>query len=152
MGTEVILELDNTYPTGIAFDSAGRMTWAELNKKRIVRSDPPYHDWDVVAELPQEAAPDGCAYTTGGDLVVATLFSGGLDVVSPAHDSAPMRLKWADDAVPTDCMFQGSNLWVTDARGFRDPAKPSGRLWRLETDVEGSELLTPLASASPANK
>ena len=61
-GTEVIFELDNTYPTGIAFDSGGRMTWCELNTKRIARSDPPYSEWKPVADFHKTPHPTA-AYT-----------------------------------------------------------------------------------------
>lgn len=148
-GAEVIFELENTYPTGIAFDAAGRLTWAELSTKRIVRSDPPYSKWEIVAQLQQDAAPDGFAYATDGRLLVSTLFSGGIDTVSPSQPTElPVRLKWADDVVATDCMFDEQVLWVTDARGFRDPSNPSGRLWRLETNVVGARLLPPWPSTN----
>jgi hypothetical protein len=43
--------------------------------------------------------------------------------------------------VATNCAFEGSTLWVTDASSASDEVeRPSVRLWRLETSLAGKEL------------
>jgi gluconolactonase len=139
-GAEVAWELGNTFPNGLAFDPGGRLVWMESHTRRAVgvRTD---GGWETLAELPDDTTPDGCAYAADGRLVVATLFSGGLDVITWTSDVAVTeRLTWADGVVPTNCCFDGNAIWVTDVRRDWDTAHDTGKLWRLETTMTGLPL------------
>jgi gluconolactonase len=139
-GTELLHELGNTFPNGLAFDASGRLVWMESHPKRAVGVTDD-GAWEVLAQLGAETTPDGCAYASDGRLVVATLFSGGLDVISwRSGDTSIERLTWAEGVVPTNCCFGGSSIWVTDVRADWDVAHDTGRLWRLETDITGLPL------------
>ena len=72
---------------------------------------------------------------------MATLFSGGLDVITWGPDGSSIeRLTWAEGVVPTNCCFEGDRIWVTDVRTDWDVAHDTGKLWRLETDLTGLPL------------
>ena len=139
-GTELVFELGNTFPNGLAFDPAGRLVWMESHTKRVmgVTLD---GGWESLVQLGQETTPDGCAYASDGRLVVATLFAGGLDVVEWGADGPRVeRMTWADGVVTTNCCFQRSSIWVTDVGTDHQKTRNTGRLWRLETSLTGLPL------------
>ena len=139
-GTAIHHELGNTFPNGLAFDPTGRLIWMESHRKRAVGQIAD-GGWEPLAQLGAETTPDGCAYASDGRLVVATLFSGGLDVVA-WEDGGPRieRVTWGSGVVTTNCCFDGSALWVTDVTTDWDKAHDTGRLWRLETTLTGLPL------------
>ncbi len=144
-GTQIVHELGNTFPNGLAFDPAGRLVWVESHTRAVVRATGD-GGHEVVTRLAPETTPDGCAFTTDGRLVVAVLFAGGLDVLDPAATEAGVeRITWADGVVPTNCCLGGSTIWVTDVGRDWDTSHTGGRLWRLETTLTG----LPLQPGSP---
>jgi len=139
-GTELAYELGNTFPNGLAFDPAGRLVWMESHTRRAVGALPG-GGWETLAQLAGDTTPDGCAYASDGRLVVATLFSGGLEVITwTAGDTAIERMTWAEGVVPTNCCFDGNAIWVTDVRTDWDTAHDTGKLWRVETTLSGLPL------------
>jgi gluconolactonase len=139
-GTELVYELGNTFPNGLAFSAAGRLVWMESHTKRVIGVTPD-GGWETLVQLGAETTPDGCAYAADGRLVVATLMTGGLDVIEwSAAGPRTERIKWADGAVTTNCCFDGNSIWVTDVGRDWDRSRDSGRLWRLETTLTGLPL------------
>ncbi len=140
-GTELIYELGNTFPNGLAFDPSNRLVWMESHTKRIIGATPG-GGWEMLAQLGQETTPDGCAYAADGRLVVAILDAGGLEVVDWSGGSPTMeRLIWAPGVVVTNCCFDGSAIYVTDVSSDWGSARDTGKLWRLETTLTGLPLL-----------
>ena len=45
-------------------------------------------------------------------------------------------------ALPTNCCFDGSALWVTDFGRYYETVPGRGRLWRVETDAVGAAVAT----------
>lgn len=140
-GTELLYELGNTFPNGLAFSPDGRFVWMESHTKRVVGVTPDGKP-ETLAQLAPETTPDGCAYAADGRLVVATLFTGGLDVVEWTGEGTNIeRITWtADGAVNTNCCFEGSSIWVTDVGADWVNSHDTGRLWRLETTLVGLAL------------
>jgi gluconolactonase len=138
--TEILAELPNVHPNGIAFGPNGDLFWVESLSRRIVwyRNGQP----EIVTQLEPPSLPDGCAFTTDGCLVIATLFSGGIHAVRLEDIGGEAELiSWADDLRTTNVAFEGKTLWVTDAGlDYERIDNPSGRLWRLETESEGLSL------------
>jgi gluconolactonase len=138
--TQVVHQVRPVFPNGIGFDAKRRLTWSESRTKTLTASgDPP----SVVCHFDAPGRPDGFAVCADGTLAVATLQSGGLDFVAPPGGRARTahRQIWAEDVVATNCAFEGSTLWVTDASSASDEVeRPSGRLWRLETNLAGLKL------------
>jgi gluconolactonase len=83
--------------------------------------------------------PDGLAVAADGRLFVTTVTSHGVSVVSPDGELLD-HLHLDDDALPTNCCFEGSALWVTDFGTGYEKTQRRGRLWRVETDVVGTAL------------
>jgi gluconolactonase len=139
-GTELLHELGNTFPNGLAFSPSGRLVWMESHTKRVIGVTPD-GSWETLAQLGDETTPDGCAYAADGRLVVATLMTGGLDVVEWTPDGPRIeRMLWADGVVNTNCAFEGSSIWVTDVSADWQKARDTGKLWRLETSLTGLPL------------
>jgi gluconolactonase len=141
-GTEVLFELQNVHPNGLAFSSDGDLVWVESVSRRVIRVVDGHPS--TIAQLDGPALPDGCAFSSTDELVIATFFSGGLHVVAwGGSRPSPTAIRWTPEEVrPTNVAFEGSRLWVTDAGPrFEDRSTPSGRLWRLETDTKGLALL-----------
>lgn len=139
-GTQVLYELANVHPNGLAFDSEGRLVWVESVTGRAVRAV--HGEQTVIAELGGPSLPDGCAFTADDALVVATFMSGGIHIVTWGDDIGEVAFEWwAPGVRATNVAFDGSTLWVTDAG---EPPHVidhlGGRLWRLETTLAGLPL------------
>jgi gluconolactonase len=136
---EVVAELESVYPNGIAAEAGGSVVWVESYTRRVQRWHPGGRV-ELVAELAENHVPDGLKVAANGDLWVTTVTSGGIDVVSP--DGSRVDLV-AVGAIPTNCAFSGSTLYVTDGGvpGEGEEATYGGVLWAVHLDdAEGMEL------------
>ena len=72
---EMLLELPDVYPNGIAFDAQQRLYWTESAAHRIRRLE----DGEPVTfcQLPDAHVPDGMAFAADGRLFVCTTISQG---------------------------------------------------------------------------
>jgi gluconolactonase len=135
--TEIVHDVGPTFPNGIGFDRDNRLVWAETRTKRLMAAGQPP---SIVAQLDSQGSGDGFAVCSDGTLVVATLFSGGIDIVLPGQDGERrvLRERWSEGVVATNCAFEGATLWVTDASSTPDVIdQPTGRLWQLRTQLRG---------------
>jgi gluconolactonase len=135
--TEIVHELGNTYPNGIAIDAGGRCVWAETHTHELRSAD------GVIADLGPDGTGDGFAIADDGTIVVATAFSGALHVVAPGADGSRgvETVRWADDLMLSNCAFDGHVLWVADpTTGWDRSDVYQGRLWRLELSLRGGVL------------
>ena len=90
--------------------------------------------------LPAPVVPDGLKRAANGDFYVTGVDSGTVEIV--AADGTP-RGRLAVGRVPTNCLFDGTALYVTDGGrpGLAATDLPSGALWRLELDgIAGAPL------------
>jgi gluconolactonase len=133
-GGEVLIALEPSYTNGIAFLADGRLCWVESYWRTVcVLEDGKRR---VLATLPEAHIPDGLDVAADGRLFISTISSHGITVLSPEGELLD-HLYLDDDAIPTNCCFEGSTLWVTDfTMGYED-AEGIGRLWRVETDAVG---------------
>jgi gluconolactonase len=85
--------------------------------------------------------PDGLKIDVQGNFWVTTVTSGGIDVVS--HDGKALDFL-ALDAVPLNCIFDGTTLCIADAGKAEcdDPAPMTGRLLRIEVGIHGMPLFS----------
>jgi gluconolactonase len=135
---EVLAELEPVYPNGVVVEADGSVVWVESYTRAVKRrrGDGSVEELRV---LDEGHVPDGLAVAANGDLYVTSVTSGGIDVV--AADGAEAGFV-AVGAVPTNCAFSGSTLYVTDGGvpGEGD-ATYGGVLWAVELDgVTGLEL------------
>ncbi len=134
---EMIAELEPVYPNGIVVERDGSVVWVESYEGRVKR-------WRCgelreLAVLVAGHAPDGLAVADNGTLYVTTTASGGIDVLAPdgaASGFVPVG------AVPTNCAFAGSTLYVTDGghQGASAIPEPVGVLWAVDVEVTGQPL------------
>lgn len=129
---QLLAELESVYPNGIVVESSGAVVWVESYTRRVVRLEPG-GDPVELAILDEGHVPDGLKVALDGSLYVTSVTSGGIDVVAPTGGVVSFL---GVGAVPTNCAFAGSTLYVTDGGepGESEEASYGGRLWRVELD------------------
>jgi gluconolactonase len=126
-----------TFPNGIAIEADGSVVWAESYTGMVRRLRLESGAVEDIARLPGEnPIADGMAVAADGRLFVTTVNGGGIEVLHP--DGTYDRFIGAG-VIPTNCVFHGSDLFMTDAGVRADTADASygGQLWRLGVGVEG---------------
>ena len=133
---ELLVELEATYPNGIAVEDDGSLVWTESYERRLRRRRPDGSIETVATFAEEEAVPDGLAIGPAGELYVTVLFAGGLRVLGA--DGAD-RGSLAVGAIDSNCTFGGSSLYVTDfgTNPVAEVLEPDGVLWRIELDGPG---------------
>jgi gluconolactonase len=138
-GTAHILEeLDHTYPNGIVAEADGAIVWVESYTRRMIRRRPDGTK-SIIHTFDDGHIPDGFKIDARGNFWVTTVTSGGINIVS--RDGAAMDFL-ALDAVPLNCIFDGTSLYVADF-GKADPAEAApmvGRLLRVDVGIRGMPL------------
>lgn len=133
-GGEVLIELPPSFVNGLAFTPDGRLIWVESYSRDVCVLDEGRRV--LLCTLPENHVPDGLAIAADGRLFIATSASHGITIVGPTGEILD-HLYLDDQALPTNCCFVGSDLWVTDfGVGFR-AGNGRGRLWQVETDGVG---------------
>ena len=139
-GTGVLLEeVPNAYPNGIVAEPDGSIVWVESYDRCVYRKRPGTPSVKI-RQLPEGHVPDGLKIDERGNLWVTTFMSGGVDVI--AADGSPIDFLQTG-GVPLNCVFQGTDLIITD---FGDltavpaTAPMTGRLWRVPVAVRGMPL------------
>jgi gluconolactonase len=138
-GTAHILEeLDHVYPNGIVAEPDGSIVWVESYTRRMIRRRPNGAK-SVIHHFPDKHIPDGFKIDTSGNFWVTTVSSGGLDIV--ARDGEAMDFLDLK-AVPLNCVFGGTSLYVADFGVFDTSASASmgGRLLKVDVGVAGMTL------------
>jgi gluconolactonase len=134
----LLAELDPpTFPNGIAIEADGSVVWAESYTGMVRRLRLDTAAIEDIAVLPGEKPiADGMAVGADGSLYVTTVNGGGIEVLTP--DGSYVRHITAG-TIPTNCVFAGRDLIMTDAGVLADTADASygGQLWRLSIDTEG---------------
>lgn len=125
-----------TFPNGIAIEADGSVVWAEsyTGMVRRLRSEGTI---EVIARLPGERpVADGMAVAADGRLFVTTVNGGGIEVI---HSDGRYDFHLKAGVIPTNCVFSGTDLFMTDAGVLADSADASfgGQLWRIGTGIEG---------------
>ena len=136
---EMLLELPDVYPNGIAFDAQQRLYWTESMAHRVRRME----NWEPVTfcQLSDDHVPDGMAFAADGRLFVATTVSLGVTVISADGDVLD-EIRLGEHA--TNCIFDGPALYVTATREPDIEASArTGTFWRVDTDAPGGLDLIP---------
>jgi gluconolactonase len=138
-GGEMLLELPEVYPNGIAFDAQQRLYWTESMAHRVRRME--NGEPVTFCQLSDEHVPDGMAFAADGRLFVATTVSQGVTVISP-EGVVLEEIHLGEHA--TNCIFDGPALYVTATREPDIEASArTGTFWRVETDAPGGLDLIP---------
>lgn len=126
-----------TFPNGIAIEADGSVVWAESYTGMVRRLNPDTLQITDICKLPGEnPVADGMAVAADGRLFVTTVNGGGIDVVNK-DGSYDQFLKLG--VIPTNCVFSGTDLYMTDAGVLADSSDPNmgGQLWLLKDVTEG---------------
>lgn len=126
-----------TFPNGIAIEADGSVVWAESYTGMVRRLNPETMQITNICKLPGEnPVADGLAVAADGRLFVTTVNGGGIDVVN-RDGSYDQFIKLG--VIPTNCVFSGVDLYMTDAGVLADSSDPNmgGQLWLLKDVTEG---------------
>ena len=136
-----------TYCNGIGFDEAGRLLWVESYPRAVWRREA---DMAVrrLCLLPHGHVPDGFAVAEDGRIFVASCGSHGITVVSPEGELLD-HVTLDEQAYPSNCCFDGSDLLVTDFGTDMESRPDAGRLWRVPTDARGAPTHTGTVQPTP---
>ena len=123
----LVVEAGPTFPNGITVEADGNVVWVESLTRAVRR----YHvDTGKVEDIcvleDPDAIPDGLKPATNGDLYIATVLTGGVNVVG-ADGTDKGLLKGFGDYV-SNVQFRGSTLYVTDIGGGTGDDKRVPRL------------------------
>jgi gluconolactonase len=137
----VVAEAGQTFPNGITVEADGNVVWVESFTRavrRYVVATGKVEDLCILED--EDAIPDGLKPAANGDLYIATVLTGGVNVVAPDGTEKGL-LKGFGDYV-SNVQFQGSTLYVTAlGGGTRDDAEYHGSISRTTLDgVTGLEL------------
>jgi gluconolactonase len=136
---EMVLELPDVYPNGIAFDAQRRLYWTESMAHRVCR-------WEsggaaVFCQFSDDYVPDGMAFAADGRAFVCTTVSEGVTVVSP-EGVFMEHIDLGEHA--TNCIFDGPTLYVTATHVAEiEASQRTGTLWAVDTDASGGLPLIP---------
>jgi gluconolactonase len=131
----------STFPNGIAVEADGSLVWAESYSGMVRRLNISSLVIEDICKLPGDnPIADGLAVAQDGRLFVTTVNGGGIDVINSdgSYDQFITVGK-----IPTNCVFSGSDLYVTDAGVFANSAEPKmlGQLLRLNNVTAGLPAL-----------
>lgn len=139
----LVVELDPpTFPNGIAIEADGSVVWAESYTGMVRRCQPNGSGIEDIGMLPGDhPVADGLAIAADGRLFVTTVNGGGIDVLNA--DGTYDRFIEAG-TIPTNCVFDGSLLLMTDAGAIADTPDASftGQLWAIDTGTPGGPTWT----------
>jgi gluconolactonase len=127
------------FPNGIAVEDDGSIVWDESYTGHVGRLRPDGSREDLGRLSGANPILDGMKIGADGRLYVTDITGAGIHVLLP--DGTEERFIPCGNAA-TNCAFDGTNLYLTDAGVPADSADPSygGALWRLDIGVGGQAL------------
>ena len=138
-----LVDVGPTYPNGITVEADGAIVWVESYTRRVWRRQPG-GAVDLLTTLPAQHIPDGLKVGADDCLYIASVTSGGIDVVSPAGELVGFIETGGE---PQNCVFDGSDLIVADfgelpqyGDGGLAAGPACGRLLRVAAGVAGRPL------------
>ena len=125
------------FPNGVTPEADGSIVWDESYTGRVGRIRPNGKIEDLGRLPGPNPIPDGLKVGADGRLYVTDIVAKGIHVLAP--DGRPEGFITCAVA-PTNCVFDGETLWVTDAGILATSAEPSneGRIWRLQVPGGGA--------------
>lgn len=137
---EVVVNVGKTFPNGIGCEPDGNVVWVESYSRRVRRRRLDGRI-ETLATLDSGHIPDGLAISEDGFIWVASLSSGGIDVVSPHGGLVDFLL--VPGATPSNVAFSATGLFVTDvgdSPASTAEAVHQSRLLHVELGVSGAPL------------
>ena len=118
------------FPNGVVVEADGSIVWDESYTGHVKRQRPDGRIEDLGRMPGQNPILDGIAIASDGSLLVTDLVGEGFHVLAP--DGTPKGFV-RTGGCPTNLVFDGETLWMTDASVLASSAEPNyaGRLWRM---------------------
>jgi gluconolactonase len=126
-----------TFPNGIAIEANGNVVWAESYTGMVRRYHVSTGKIEDICRLPgNNPVCDGMAVAADGRLFVTTVNGGGIEVIYP-DGRYDQHIKIG--LIPTNCVFSGSDIYMTDAGVIADSDEASmgGQLYLLRDVTPG---------------
>ena len=145
---ELLEELPDAYPNGIAAEADGSLIWVESYERGVYRRRPGGSS-ELIARLPEGHIPDGLKVAADGDLWITTVLGGTVDVLAP---DGTLRDVLDTGGAPLNCVFHEGSLYITDfgdISAVPSDAPMEGRLWRIDVGVAGMPLFRGAIAARP---
>ena len=134
--SETILDTGPVYNNGISLDNENNIWWAEtvpLAMCKLVDGKR-----KEICILPESHFPDGFVAAKDGRIFIATTYGHNITIISP-DGKIDGFIDLDEEAIPTNCIFDGSDLIISDFGTGWENNEKSGRIWRVSTDAEGHE-------------
>jgi gluconolactonase len=133
----VIAFSEPVFPNGLAVEADGSIVWDESYTGRVRRLRPDGTIEDLGRMPGDNPILDGMKIGADGRLYVTDMVAAGIHVL--ARDGAVEGFIPCGGA-PTNCVFDGETLWVTDAGVLAASTEPSfaGKLWRVRAPGGGA--------------
>lgn len=125
------------FPNGVVVEADGSIVWDESYTGHVGRRRPDGTMEDL-GRLPGEnPIPDGMKIGADGHLYVTDLVAKGIHILAP---NGKVQGFIPVGGAPTNCVFDGESLWVTDAGVLAASTEPSttGKLWKLRIPGGGA--------------
>ncbi len=124
------------FPNGVAVEADGSIVWDESYTGHVGRLRPDGSKEDLGRLPGDNPIPDGMSVGADGRLYVTDLVAGGMHVLQP---DGTVDGFIACGGAPTNCVFDGETMWVTDAGVLAVSTEPNynGQLWRLHVPGGG---------------
>jgi gluconolactonase len=125
-----------TFPNGVAVEADGSIVWDESYTGHVRRRRPDGTIEDLGRMPGENPILDGMKVGADGRLYVTDLVGGGIHVMRP---DGTVEAFITVGRAPTNCVFAGETLWVTDAGVLANSSEPSlnGTLWRFHVPGGG---------------
>jgi gluconolactonase len=125
------------FPNGVAAEPDGSIVWNESYTGRVGRIRPDGRIEDLGRLPGDNPVPDGMKVGADGRLYVVDIVGRGIHVLAPDGRAEDFI---ACGVAPTNCVFDGETLWVTDSGVLAVSAQAAseGRIWRLRIPGGGA--------------
>ena len=125
------------FPNGVAVEADGSILWDESYTGHIGRRRPDGSIEDLGRPVAGPSIPDGLKVGADGRIYVADFLGKGVHVLAP--DGRLLDFI-SCGAAPTNCVFDGDNLWITDVglTTLGTEATSEGRIWRVRIPGGGA--------------
>jgi gluconolactonase len=147
--SEVVVEFPQpVFPNGLAVQDDGAIVWDESYTGHVRRTRGMRGELEDLGRLPGDnPIPDGMKLGEDGRLYVTDLVAGGVHVVTTAGVAEAFI---PVGVAPTNCLFAGDSLIVTDAGRLADNAEASfnGALWRVPLGRTGQSVVRGVVDAA----
>jgi gluconolactonase len=128
-----------TFPNGVVVEADGSIVWDESYTGHVGRQRPDGTREDLGRLPGDNPIPDGMKIGRDGKLYVTDLVAKGIHVLEPNGKVVGFI---PVGGAPTNCIFDGETLWVTDAAVLAASTEPSyaGQLWKLRIPGGGAPV------------